>query len=77
MKRNRTSVLYQVTDRLHQGRAARVAPEQIAATVSGWLAELDVVSPRVDDLAAAVRSGNWVVAHALEDLLAVEVMVAA
>ena len=77
MRRNRTSVLYQVADRLHQGRAVRVTSDGIGAAVSGSLADLDVASPRVDELAAAVRSGDWVVAHALEDLLAADVTIAA
>jgi hypothetical protein len=69
--------MYQVADRLHSGRAVRVSSEQIASTVSAWLAELGADSPMVDDLARAVRAGDWTTAHALEDLLSVDVMVAA
>jgi hypothetical protein len=71
------STVYQVADRLHQERALRVTSDEIAATVSAWLAELEVESPMVDELADAVRTGNWTAAHALEDLLSVDVTVAA
>lgn len=72
-----TTAVYQVTDRLHAGRAVRVPSDQIATTVSGWLAELGADSPMVEDLARAVRVGNWPAARALEDLLSVDVTVAA
>jgi len=55
----------------------RVSSDEIAATVSAWLAELDIDSPMVDELARAVRGGDWPAAHALEDLLSVDVAVAA
>jgi len=71
------STVYQVADRLHQGRAVRVTSDEIAATVSAWLAELEAESPMVDELAVAVRTGNWTAARALEDLLSVDVTVAA
>lgn len=75
---SRTSaVVYQITDRLHGSRAVRVRSDEIAATVSRWLAELGAASPMVDDLASAVREGNWPAAHALGDLLSVDVTVAA
>jgi hypothetical protein len=54
-----------------------VPSDEIAATVSGWLAELGVQSPMVDDLARAVRVGNWAAAHAFGDTLGVEVTIAA
>ncbi|HZQ33790.1 MAG TPA: hypothetical protein VFB19_18910 [Mycobacterium sp.] len=75
--RSKTATTYQIADRLHTGRTARVSSDEIAATVSGWLAELDAASPLVDDLARAVRSADWPAAHALEDLLSVDVMIAA
>lgn len=68
---------YQLTDRLHDGRTARVAAEGIASTVSAWLAELGARSPVVDDLALAVRSGDWVTAHAIAERLSVDVTIAA
>ena len=71
------TVCYEVTDRLHRWRAVRVSSDDIATTVSGWLAELGADSPIVEDLALAVRSGNWPEAHALQDLLSVDVTVAA
>ena len=43
--------MYQVADRLHQGRAVRVTSDEIAATVSAWLAELEVDTSMVDELA--------------------------
>jgi hypothetical protein len=54
-----------------------VTPDEIAATVSGWLAEIGVESPLVDAFAHAVRVGDWATAHAFGDLLAVDVAVAA
>lgn len=68
---------YQLTDRLHDGRTARVSGDEIAATVSAWLAELDVCSPLADDLGRAVRTGNWPAAYAISEFLSVEVVVAA
>ncbi|MFY9917359.1 MAG: hypothetical protein WAL26_03045 [Mycobacterium sp.] len=68
---------YQLTDRLHQGRTARVPAEAIASTISGWLAELGAGSPFVEDLARAVRNGDWVHAHAIAEALSVDVTVAA
>lgn len=75
--RTRHATVYEVRDRLHDGRARRVPSDEIAATVSGWLAELDVQSPLVDDLARAVCVGNWAAAHAFGDALGVEVTIAA
>lgn len=68
--------IYQVTDRLHDGHIARVPAHQITATVSGWLEELGVHSPLVDDLASAVCSGDWPAAHALGECLCIEIAVA-
>jgi hypothetical protein len=68
--------LYRLTDRLHQ-RSTRVAPDEIAATVSGWLAEVGVESPLVDAFAHAVCIGDWAAAHAFGDLLSVDVALAA
>ena len=52
-----------VSDRLHAERSVTVAAQEIAATVAGWLAELGVHSPLVDQLASAVRKGDWVTAQ--------------
>ncbi|HUH69726.1 MAG TPA: hypothetical protein VLZ05_13155 [Mycobacterium sp.] len=71
-----TTTIYQLTDRLHDGHTARVPAQQITATVSAWLAELGAYSPLVDDLARAVRGGDWPAAHALGECLSVEVTVA-
>jgi hypothetical protein len=76
-QRTRHATVYQVTDRLHDGRALRVSSDQIASTVSGWLAELGVTSPMVDDFARAVRGGDWPAAHAFGDMFSVDVAVAA
>ena len=43
------------------------------ATVSAWLAELGAESTLVDDLAQAVRAGNWPAAHSIAEYLSVEV----
>jgi hypothetical protein len=71
------TTIYQVTDRLHRGRAVRVPASEIASTVSAWLAELDAQSPLVEDLARAVSSENWPATHSISEHLAVEVAVAA
>ncbi len=68
---------YRITDRLHAGRAVRVSVDGIAAAVTNWLAELGASSPLVEDLAHAVKSGNWPAAHALAEHLSVDVAVAA
>ncbi|WP_327389781.1 hypothetical protein [Mycolicibacterium stellerae] len=68
---------YRVIDRLHEGRAARVSVDGIAATVGAWLAELGVSSPMVEELAKAVRSGDWPAAHAIAEHLSIDVAVAA
>ncbi len=57
--------IYQLTDRRHDGRTVHVTGDQITATVSAWLAELGANSPLVEDLARAVRDGNWPVLTAL------------
>jgi hypothetical protein len=75
--RSRVIAIYQITDRLHDGRTARVPGDQVGATVSAWLAELDVHSPLVDDLSRAVRAGDWPATHAIGDWLSVDVTVAA
>jgi hypothetical protein len=74
---SRKSSVYQIADRLHTGRTARVSSDEIAGTVSEWLAQLGADSPLADDLARAVRAGDWAAAHELEDLLSVDVTVAA
>lgn len=68
---------YQLTDRLHVGRVARVSADGIVATISAWLAELDASSPMVEDLAHTVRIGDWTAAHAIAEYLSVDVTVAA
>jgi len=72
-----TMAIYRVTDRLHEGRAVDVPGHEIVTTVSAWLAELDADSPLVEDLAQAVRAGDWPAAYALGDRLSVDVTVAA
>ncbi|BBY90486.1 hypothetical protein MGALJ_01550 [Mycobacterium gallinarum] len=68
---------YQLTDRLHAGRIARVSADDIVPTVSAWLAELDTSSPLVDDLACMLRTGDWTAAHAIAEILSVDVTVTA
>jgi hypothetical protein len=76
-QRTRHTAVYQVTDRLHSGRTIRVFSDEIAFAVSGWLEELGVKSPLVDEFARAVRAGDWPAAHAFGDVLSVDVAVAA
>lgn len=75
-QRRPTTTIYQLTDRLDDEHMARVPAHQITATVSAWLAELGAHSPLVDDLARAVRVGDWPTAYALGECLSVEVAVA-
>ena len=65
LQRKATPTTYQLTDRLHDGHAARVPAHQITVTVSAWLAEVGAHSPLVDDLERAARGGDWPIAHAL------------
>lgn len=71
-----TTAIYQLTDRLHDGHMARVPVDEITATVSEWLADVGAHSPLVDDLARAVRIGDWPTAYALGEYLSVDVAVA-
>ena len=68
--------IYQIADRLHEKRTARVAADAIATTVSEWLAELGAYSPMAEDLARAVLSGDWPAVYAIGELLSVDVTVA-
>ncbi|MGH3564157.1 MAG: hypothetical protein ACRDTN_20860 [Mycobacterium sp.] len=67
--------MYQVTDRLHEGRTVRVTGDHIGTTVSMWLAQLGAQSPIVEDLVRAVRTGDWPAAYAICDRLSVDVTV--
>lgn len=69
---------YQLTDCLHEGRSVLVPSEEIARTVSTWLAELDVDdSPLIEDLARAVFDADWQRAHAIGEQLSVDVFMVA
>jgi len=68
---------YRLTDRLHAGRTARVPADGIGATIAAWLADFDVDSPMVDDLARALRCGDWPTVHALAEQLSIDVSLAA
>lgn len=65
--------LYRVTDVLHDGRAVNVPAREIASTVAGWLAELGVHSPLVEQLERAVDAGDWPTAYAIGQHLSVKV----
>jgi len=69
--------IYRITDRLHEQHTADVPCSQIVTIVAGWLAELGVHSPLVEDLARAVCAGDWPTAYAIGDRLSVDVSVAA
>ena len=69
--------VYQLTDRLHDGRTVCVQADQLAPTVASWLAELGACSPLVDLLSRAVGDGDWPTTHGIADYLSVEVQVAA
>jgi hypothetical protein len=72
-----STTIYRVTDCLHQGRTVQVPCDELATTVSAWLAELGADSPLVEDLARAVRAGDWPAVYALGESLSVDVAVAA
>ena len=76
MGENPAMTIFQLTDRLHDGHTARVPTDEIAATVSAWLAEVGAHSPLVDDLASAVRLGDWPATYAIGDYLSIDVTVA-
>ena len=65
--------LYRVTDVLHDGRTVDVPAREIASTVAGWLAELGVRSPLVEQLERAVHAGDWTTAYAIGEHLSVKV----
>lgn len=77
IRRHRTQITYEIVDRLHDRHVVGVPADRIAPTVADWLAELDTASTLAEELAAAARRGDWPSAHALGDVLAVDVMVAA
>jgi hypothetical protein len=76
-RRTSTRTIYRVTDRLRDGRTVHVQGQEIAPTVSAWLAELGARSPLVDDLARAAHAGDWPRACAIGEYLSVDVTVAA
>jgi hypothetical protein len=68
--------IYRIVYRLHERRTAHVTADDIAATVSAWMAELGVHTPMSEELARAVRTGDWPAVHAIGRQLSVEVTVA-
>lgn len=71
-----TTRVYQVTDRLHEGHSVRAPDHEIVATVKAWLAELGADSPLVEDLARAIRAGDWPVVYAIGEYLSIDVSTA-
>ncbi len=76
-RRHQSAPIYRVTQCLQDVRTAEVAAHEIATTVCSWLAELGADSPLVDELARAVRNGDWAATHAIGEYLSVDVTVAA
>ena len=72
-----TTTTYEVSDRLHEGRTVHVPCDQIATTISAWLIELGAHSPLVEDLARAIRAGDWPAAYEIGEYLSVDVAIAA
>jgi hypothetical protein len=72
-----TRPIYRVTNCLREGRTVEVPGNQVATTVSAWLAELGASSPLVEDLARAVDADDWPAARALGEYLSVDVALAA
>jgi hypothetical protein len=73
---SKTTRTYLVSSRLHAERAVHVAGHQIASTVSAWLAELGAHSPMVDDLARAIRAGDWPTVRGIGDYLSIDISLA-
>ena len=71
-----TPRIYQIADRLHEGRTVKVASGDIVTTVSAWLAELGIQSPMVEDLAHAVCAADWPAVYVIGQRLSVDVTVA-
>ena len=72
-----TPMIYQIADRLHEGRTVRVPGDDIVTTVSAWLAELDTESPMVEDLAHAVCADDWPAVSVIGERLSIDETVAA
>lgn len=72
----RPVTIYQLTDRLHDGHVARVAGNEIAATVASWLADLGAQSPLVDELASAVQHRDWPAAYTIGETLSLDIAIA-
>lgn len=72
-RRHRSHQLYQITDCLHDDRTALVPASDIATIVSTWLAELEIRTPLVQDLASAACAGDWASVHAIGEHLSVRV----
>jgi hypothetical protein len=70
---HRAVPIYQLTNRQRGGCTVRVRGDEIAATVSAWLAELGTHSPLVEDLARAARAGDWHAVHAIGEHLSVQI----
>lgn len=68
-----TAPTFRLTDRLHEGRTVTVTANEISATLSDWLSELGVRSPLTEDLASALRGGDWTAARAIAENLSVDV----
>ncbi len=68
---------YEIVDQLHDRHAVGVTADRVAATVAGWLAELDVQSPLTEELARATQRGDWPTTHTICDQLSIDLMIAA
>lgn len=76
-RRDSTDHLVPGDGSLHERRTVCVPGNAIRPTVSAWLAELGADSPLVEDLAQAVRTGDWPAVYAVGEHLSVFVAVAA
>lgn len=68
---------YEIVDQLHDRHAVGVTADRVAATVAGWLAELDVQSPLTEELAHATLRRDWPATHTICDQLSIDLMIAA
>lgn len=75
--RHASPTLYELTDRLHDGRTVRVPADRIEDVLASWLAEWDVRTPLVSELSSAVCTSDWPTVGDIADRLSVSIAIAA
>jgi hypothetical protein len=75
-QRAAASRTYAVRQRVHESRTIYIPANELAATVTEWLAEMGACSPLVEHLAQEVDANNWPAAHSISECLGIEVTIA-